>query len=196
MNLKYWTELAIMSVRDPAGAARILIGLAFDIKSLWRALVVVAIGNTLLYSLSIAMFPNTTPLMHFLNTPFVYFAVVAVGLTLTSVSITWVGRRMGGTGRLADIMVLIVWMQALRLVVQVAVLVLVFVLPTLSALLVMAAGLIGIYMLVNFIAQAHGFQSNARAAVVLIASMLAIVVGLTIILSLLGGVETGTLPNV
>lgn len=196
MNLKNWTELAIMSVRDPASAARILLGMGFDIKSLWRALVVVSIGNTLLYSLSILMFPDSTPLSHFLSTPFVYFAIVAGGLTLTSVSITWVGRKMGGTGRLADIMVLIVWMQALRLVVQVVVLVLVFVLPTLSALLVMAAGLIGIYMLVNFIAQAHGFQSKGRAAVVLIASMLAIMVGLTIILSLLGGVATGTLPNV
>jgi Yip1-like protein len=196
MNPQNWTQLAITSVRNPAVAARVLMGMGFDIGSLWSALVLVAIGNTLLYSLSIAIFPESSPLSHFLSAPFVYFAIVAGGLTLTSVSIAWVGRKMGGKGQLADVLVLVVWMQALRLVVQVAVLVLVFVMPALSALLVLAAGLIGIYMLVNFVDQAHGFHSIGRAAMVLIASMLAIVVGLTLILTLVGGVAMGIPPNV
>lgn len=196
MNMNYWSRLAMTSVRKPAEAAQTLMAMGFDSRTLWSALVLVAIGNTLLYSLSTILFPEPTPMSAMLNTPFVYFAIVAGGLSLTAVSITWVGNRMGGKGRLVDVLVLVVWMQVLRLVVQGVVLVLVFVMPALSALLVLAAALIGIYMLVHFIDQAHGFQSTGRSAFVLIASMLAIVVGLSLILSLFGGFATGMMPNV
>jgi len=187
-----WRALAIMSVRKPAEAARILMAMGFPTGVLWNALVLVAVGNTLLFALSNQILEGPSPLPDVFSVPLVYFAIVAGGLALTALSLWWVGTKMGGKGSLADILVLITWMQMLRLLVQVVVLALVFVTPLLSALLVLAAGLIGVYMLVHFVDQAHRFNSPGKAILVLIVSLLAIVVGLSIILTLVGGPIVGS----
>ncbi len=196
MKHQGWITLAILSVKKPAEAARILIAMGFASGALWNALMLVAVGNTLLFALSDQILDGPSPLPGVLNAPLVYFSVVAGGLALTALSVYWIGRWMGGMGTLADILVLITWMQMLRLLVQVVVLALVFVAPLLSAILVLAAGLVGVYMLVHFVNQAHRFNSSGKAILVLVVSLLAIVVGLSIILTLVGGPFVGTLQIV
>jgi len=144
MTAQDWRQLAITSVKDPGSAARTLIAMGFTTGVLWNALVLVAVANTFLFTLSNMILSGPSPLPALFTIPWVYFAIVAGGLALTALSIYWVGRMMGGQGSLGDILVLIVWMQALRVLVQVVVLILVFVLPLLSAFLVFAAALIGI----------------------------------------------------
>jgi len=196
MSFQYWRELAIISLRDPASAARTLMAMGFQTGMLWNALLLVAVGNTMLYSLSGVLMPGPTPLPEIFSMPLIYFAIVAGGLALTALSIHWVGGIMGGTGTLGDILVLIVWLQFLRLVVQVAVLVGMFVMPLFSALLIFAAALMGVYLLVHFVDQAHHFKSTGKAAVVLILSLVAIVIGLSLVLTLLGGLFGGAMPHV
>jgi hypothetical protein len=194
-----WQELqrlAITSLKDPADAARTLLAMQLPTRVLWDLLVLVAIGNTILFYFSNLFFPGPSPLLAMFTAPFVYFLVVSGGLALMAVSICWTGRFMGGKGTLADILVLIVWMQMLRLLVQAVVLVLMFVMPVLSALLVLAVALVGIYVLLHFINQAHRYGSLGRSAVVLILSFLAIVVGLSILLTLIGGPFVGSTLNV
>lgn len=196
MNMQYWRQLAITSVKDPADAARTLMAMQFPTRVLWNALVLVAAGNTVLFFLSNLLFPGPSPLPAIFSEPLIYFAIVAGGLALMAWSIFWTGRLMGGKGALADILVLIVWLQALRLVVQLVVLVLMFVVPVLSAMLVLAVALIGVYILVHFVDQAHRFGSPGRAAAVLILSLLVIVIGLSVILTLIGGPYVGSTINV
>ncbi len=152
--------------------------------------------NTLIFVLSGMLVPGPSPLPAMLSSPVIYFAIVAGGLVLTVYAILWTGRAFGGQGALEEILVLIVWLQSLRVLVQVAVLVLVLTVPLLSALLVFAAALIGLYMLVHFIDQAHRFDSPGRAIGVLIASVLAIVLGLSVLLSLLAGPILGVSSHV
>ena len=196
MSFQDWRDLAITSVKEPASAARTLLAMGFGTGILWNALVLVAVANTFLYALSQTAMPGPSPLPPVFSQPMVYFIIVAGGLALTALSIFWTGRLMGGTGSLADVLVLIVWLQTLRLVVQVAVLVLMFVMPLFSALLVFAAALLGVYILVHFVDQAHRFKSTGKAAVVLIASLLAIVVGLSFLLTLVSGFFGGSVPHV
>ena len=186
-----WRDLAITSVRDPAQAARHLMAMALPRETLWTGLLLVAVLNTLLFSLSRLITPLATPFPALLNSPIIYFLMVILGLLLTVYAIFWVGRGLGGKGRLDEVMVLIVWMQALRVVVQAATLVLLVTIPELAAILVLAAGVIGIYMLVHFINQAHRLNSLGRAIGVLIASVAAIVLGLSLILSLIGAPFAG-----
>ena len=61
-----------------------------------------------------------------------------------------------------------------------------FVAPTLSLLLVFAATLIGFWMLIHFINQAHDFQNIGKTILILIASFIAMIVMATILLSLIG----------
>ncbi|MCB1311369.1 MAG: YIP1 family protein [Sedimentitalea sp.] len=196
MTAAGWRQLAVVSVTDPAAAARALIALRPPREALWTALVLVAVLNTLIFVLSGMLVPGPSPLPAMLSSPVIYFAIVAGGLVLTVYAIFWTGRAFGGQGAVEDILVLIVWMQSLRVLVQVAALVLVLTAPLLSALLVFAAALIGLYMLVHFIDQAHRFGSPGRAIGVLIASVLAIVLGLSVLLSLLAGPILGVSSHV
>lgn len=196
MTLRDWRQLAVVSVTNPGEAAQSLMAMHIPVRALWTALVLVAIGNTMLFTLSDQLFQAPSPLPQFFSIPFVNVLVVAIWLVLMATSIYWVGGLLGGKGTLADILVLVVWMQALRVVVQVAVLVLMFVVPILSGLLVLAAAVIGVYMLVHFIDQAHRLGSPGRAAAVLIASVLAIVVGISVLIVLVGGPNIGSTLNI
>ncbi|MFK7753814.1 MAG: YIP1 family protein [Sedimentitalea sp.] len=187
-------QLALLSIKKPAEAAQFLLNMRLDSQTLWTGLFLVAVSNTLLFSISNMMVPGPSPIPGLFNNPMIYFLFVTGGLVLTVYALFWVGRGLGGAGGLYDVMVLIVWMQALRVVVQGATLVLLLTMPALSALLVLAAAVIGIYMLVHFIDQAHGFGSVGRAVGVLIASVLAIVLGLSLLLSL-SGFPIGGVPG-
>ncbi len=187
MTFNDWRQLAILSVRNPADAAQTLMAMRIPGRALWTALMLMAVLNTVLFTLSNMMMPWPNGLPRALNSPVIYLAVVAGGLILTVWSIFWTGRVMGGKGSVNDVLVLIVWMQALRVAVQAVVLVLTIVAPAFAALLVIAVGLIGVYMLVHFVDQAHRIGSPGKAIVVVIASLLAIVVGLSVFLMLVGG---------
>lgn len=192
----YWRQLVITSIKDPASAARSLMALQLPSQALWTALALVAVLNTALFTLSNLLMPGPSPLPAVFSSPMVYFSIVMVGLTLTTYALYWVGRWFNGKGSVADIMVLIVWLQLLRVLAQAAVLVLVMTLPFLAMLVVFAVTLIGVYMLVHFVDQAHRFGSVGRSAMVLIASLLAIVFGLSLIVAFFGGPNVGSLPNV
>lgn len=186
MNFAHWRDLAVLSVRNPAQAARDLMAMGLPRDTLWTALALVAVLNTILFSLSRVIAPGPSPFPAILNSPIVYFLLVVVGLVLTIYALFWVGRGLGGKGSLDDVMVLVIWLQVLRVVVQAATMVLLLTIPILSALLVLASAIIGMYMLVHFINQAHRLESNGRSIGVLIAAMVAIVLGLSLILSLIG----------
>ena len=196
MTLPDLRQLAILSVKDPAGAANTLLANPVPRQALWIVLALIAVLNALLFSLSNILVPGPVPFPGLFEIPLIYCTVVAGALLLMISAFFWVGRAMGGSGSFDDIMQTILWLQALRLVVQAAALVLVLTLPLLSALLVFAASLYGIYMLLHFLNQAHRLESMGRSAGVLIASMLAIVLGLTLLISLFGGPIAGSFAYV
>lgn len=189
-------DLVVTSVRDPATAARSLMDMHLPREALWTALVLVAVLNTLLYGISNLLVPGPSPLPAGLEAPGLYFAFVAGGLVLTIYAIFWTGRALGGQGQIGDVMVVIIWLQTLRVAVQVAALVLILISPLLSALLIFAAALLGVYILVHFVNQAHALGSLGKSAGVLIASVLAMVLALSLILSLVGAPFTGAETNV
>ncbi|MCR9125925.1 MAG: YIP1 family protein [Rhodobacteraceae bacterium] len=186
MNFASFQALVIQSVRDPAAAARFLLALDLPRQTLWMALTLVAVLNTLMFSLSNLVTPTTSPIPGIFDTPIVYLGFVLGGLVLVVLSLFWTGRALGGVGRLEDILVLVVWLQGLRVLVQALVILLMVTFPLLSALVVLAAGVIGLWILAHFVDQAHRFGSLARSAGVLIAGFLAMVLGLSLFLSLIG----------
>jgi hypothetical protein len=185
-------ELTVLSLTRPAEAARILLAQNLQRETLWTALMLVAVLNTLMFSLSNVLMPGPSPLPQAFNSPAVYFFFVSGGLILIVMSIFWTGRALGGQGSMNDVLVMIVWLQGLRVLVQAAALILMMTIPILSALLVMAAAFIGIWILLHFVDQAHKFNSLGRSAGVLIAAFVAMVLGLSLILSLIGASILGS----
>lgn len=196
MTMADWRFLVVQSITDPAEAGRRLIAMAIPRDALWIGLSLVVVLNTMIFALSNVLIPGPSPLPDMLTYPPVYLAVSGGGLLLSIYSMYWIGRMMGGTGSLDDMMVLLIWMQGLRFLVQTVTLVLVLTFPLLSVILVIASFLVGLFILMHFIDQAHRFASLGRAAAVLIASSLAILLGLSVLVALIGGPMIGTPPDV
>ena len=180
-------QLAVDTIRTPREVARRLIDLQLPRDALWTALALVVVLNAALYSLSNMMAPPPDDLAVPIVAPVPFALFLAAGLVGTIYALWYVGRTLGGEGSLGDVMVLLVWLQALRLVVQAALLVLVPLSPVLSSLVVLAAAVIGFWILLNFIDVAHGYRSLLKSLGALALSVLAMALGLTFLVTLFGG---------
>lgn len=190
-------DLVILTLRAPSEAAARLIALALPAPWLWTALGLMAVLNALVYSLSLRMSPPSDPAAELIvpqafSSPVLFALFLFGGLAITVLALTWIGQMLGGQGALPEILVLVTWLQVLRLLLQVAVAVLMLIAPPLSALLIVAASLYGIYILLCFITVAHRFGGWGRAAGVLILSVVTIAFGLSLIMGVIGvGVAGG-----
>lgn len=196
MNKALWGEMIVMSVRDPAGLARRLIAMHLSREVLWTGLALAAVANTLLFSLSELLMPGPAGLPPLFQSPFIYLAMVTGGLILTVIMIYWAGRVLGGKGTLSDVAAVVLWLQVLRVLVQSATLVLSLAIPLLAMVLVLAATVLGLYITLHFIAQAHRFTSLARAGGTMILSILMMAIALSVLLAVFGGVFFGDATHV
>ena len=186
----FWS-LVRQTLLDPREAARRILSPALPAREGWLALALMAMLNTLVYSLSIRLSPPSDPeLLGMLgpafHAPLTFAVALFVALALTALVFTHAGRALGGTGTLSGMLVLLAWMQALRLMVQVGLVVLALVMPSLAGVVVIVAGVWGLYILLAFMAEVHGFDSLWRAAGALIIAFVAPVFGLSLLFSLFG----------
>jgi len=181
MTRLQWQNLVVLSVTEPAAVARILINLKIGREALWTGLALVSILNAALITLSELVSPAESQFPAFLQMPVLLAFLVAGALLITAAAITWIGQWMGGVGQFEDVMVVILWLQALRILVQAISLILLVSAPVLFLLVAIVAAVLGIYIILNFIKEAHGYDSIWKSAGVLLASILGIVLGLSLI---------------
>jgi len=119
--------------------------------------------NSIVYSVSLRLTPTSDPMATAMMPPAfhspVLFTIFLFGaLAITVLTLYWVGQGLGGKARLTDVLVLICWLQVLRLILQLAVAILVIVAPVLGAMVILIATLWGIYILVGFVAARTCFR--------------------------------------
>lgn len=186
-------DLLRQTLFQPRKAAQRLIELRLPSDFLWMGLALMAILNSIVYSLSVQLSPTPEGSAALMPTVFqgpILFATLLFGaLALTVIALYYVGLGLGGAAKLSDILVLMTWLQALRLLVQSAVLVLALGVPTIAALVVIASAIWGVYILISFIDAAHRFDSRFKAAGVIVLSFVAMAIGLSTLLSLVGMVS-------
>ena len=184
--------LFLATVYRPAEAAAMLMGHGVDRATGWMILGLAVILNTLAYFLSITLFPippgTPVPLP---VTPLMVATVLGAVTVIFVFAFYWVGRAIGGRGRFDDILLMMGWLQYMRLAVQLASLVLMLFLPGLAKLFVMAAGLYGVWVVINFLTVAHGFDGPGKAVMMLVLTMMGLTVGLSILLSVIGVAAVG-----
>ena len=122
----------------------------------------------------------------------VLFALFLFGALVLSIFVLHrLGGMMDGQAAQRDILLVITWLQVLRLVLQIAVLVLSLISAGLSALLVFVASIWGLYILAAFLKVAHRYDTMIKAVGLMLLSFLAIVIGMSLLLGLLGGLIGG-----
>ena len=197
MNFSFLRDLIVVTITDPARAARQIMGYDPGREALWLALGCVIVMNTFVFTLSNVLVPTDSDLIpSALYSPITYGALLAFGVVASVYAIQKSGQMLGGTGSFRQIMALVVWLQFLRVLVNVLMVVLILIAPVLSFLVVVAATIIGLYIFLHFIDQAHGFGSLMQATGVLIMSVVAMALALILIVSLLGGSSIGASSHV
>lgn len=189
-------QLALLTLRDPQAAAAIVLGWRVPREALWTAIGLVSVIVTILSTLSNMLFPVPAPLSALMANPFVYFLIAAGGFIATVYAIYWSGRMLGGEGPVEDLMVLLLWLQALRAAAQAGVLVLLLIAPVLASLAVLVVGIATLWVFVHFINVGLRLGSIGRAILVLIISAVALMAGLSFVLSLIGVSAVGVPANV
>lgn len=196
-------QLALDTLRDPKGSAERLMTWDLDRATLYMALLAVAAVNALLASGPVVMAQGgvdeaaraALPILALLERPIIFFVIVVGTLVVMIQALFWAGRAMGGTGEMTDVMVLIIWLQALRAVAQVGILVIGLIAPLLAGLVALALQIVALWLFLHFISAAMRFDSLLRAFGLLIAVATALFLGLMLLLTLTG-YSAGGLGNV
>lgn len=189
--------LVMLSLRDPAAAARVLLSVRMPQGAYWMALALVVTLSVLVFQVSGMMLPryatattNASPPILSVS-PALLALLLGSNLVLMVFGLHWMGRAMGGIGNLADMILVMSWLQFLLLLVQVIQAFLALLLPMVAGLVAMGAVIYSIWVLLNFLSVAHGYDSLGKSFVVLIMTILGISIGMSFILSLIGFTTLG-----
>ncbi len=181
-----------LTIRDPAEAALAIMSRPVARQIGWMILALGILLNVFAHFLTLAMFPApeefAAPL---LNSPFLYAFVMGGGLIILIFAFFWGGQAIGGKGRFDDLLLALGWLQYMRFVVQLLVLILMIVLPNLALMVAMGVGLYSIWVVLHFINTIHGFGSLGKTFVLLLITSLVLVLGMTMLLSLTAATAIG-----
>ena len=194
LDLRYLLRLARATIADPRGGAAEVLRLASGMPAVvYLCFSLVVIGSLILGEVVTLILPATGagPLS---GQPAIALGLIqAAFLFLGAHAIAVIGRLFGGGGSFEGALILITWLQFIFLIVQLLQLVVLLVLPPLAALVMVAAIGLFLWLLVNFIAELHGFTSIGKVFVMTLISFAGILFVVSLVLTLLGlSLETGT----
>lgn len=177
-------SLALASVRNPKEVANTLLSVGFPASVLMPSFLLVIVVSVLLtvpadligaQSTTGALFP-----------PFSVAIVLCLLLAAYIYGIYRVGRAMGGTGSLAEAVLLMVFLQFILILAQVVELLLWLIAPMLAGYFVIGVAILALWISMNFIDVLHGYGSLFKSFGLIILVSFSVAVGMVIILSTLG----------
>lgn len=140
---------------DPKAAARWIIAQRFALSTAALALALVSILTSILSGLVMLIAPDDM----FAFTPLQLALGQMAGLFLAAGLIVWVGRWFGGKGQFSDAMALVAWAEAIMFGLQVLQFFALFILPAATVVLALVGLALLIWLMVQFIAELHGFSN-------------------------------------
>lgn len=191
--MKFWTDLAICTLTTPKDAAARIMAIQLPRSELYTALLAVSALTAVLASASAMMGPPVPPevmaqmpVLALFERPLALFVLLAGGLVVMVHALFWAGTAMGGTGRLEDMIALFTWLQALRVVAQLGIIVLSLVIPAIATLVALLVSVLAFWLTLNFIAAGLRLGSLLKAFGVLFAVVTGLLIGLMFLITLLG----------
>lgn len=173
-----------LSLADPRNGARAVLGLNLQPGERLGLLALVAILNVLAVELFVRLTPDTPDpfIAAFIDRPAAFAGMQLGGMLLMAGLIHGVGRLFGGQGRMVKALDIVIWLQAILLVLQVGQILAMVLLPPLALVFGLASVGVLLWMLPQFVAELHGFRSAfvtflgmvGTAAILLVALSLAV----------------------
>ncbi len=171
MNSAVLLNMVVLTLTNPAEAAKRLLAMRFGPDVLWIAFFLAVILNALVQTLSGFVMPFINPEVQQFAEPLSRTLFVSVAAILISVvAFLLVGRVLGGKGSFNDLMTLVVWLQILQIIGQAIILTLVSVLPFLFLPASLVMLVLSLYITLHFLNEAHRFQSLGKSFLVILLS--------------------------
>jgi len=190
MTPNAYLSLAVQSVTAPRDVARLLMAAKLPREALGTAFALVVVLNALVFAVADQLLADE-PGGGMLGVPMVFLALQGLTLLATILFMTWTGSLVGGTARLEDMAVLLIWLQSLRVLMQVVLVIVLPVAPALGGLVMLGASAAGVWILLKFIDEAHGLNNMFKAGLVLIFGIVGMAVALSVVLAILGITPNG-----
>jgi hypothetical protein len=182
-------RLARDTVTNPREGAATVLSFAPAREALWLMFALVVVASLIMgeiMSLMMGM-PTEGPLTGPMQQSPLMLGLIQGGLLFVSIhAIHRIGRFFGGTGSLEEAALLIIWLQFILLCVQVVQLAAIVILPPVAGLITILAIALFFWLLTNFIAVLHGFQSLGMVFVTTLFAAFGLLVLLSLVLSMLG----------
>ncbi|WP_164876055.1 Yip1 family protein [Falsirhodobacter deserti] len=147
-----------------------------------------AILPTLLIFVAFSLSPASEEVAGFPISPMPLLVAQAGALLMMSAVTFWIGRWRGGTGSFANSIITLSWLQIVMVAAQVAFLVLELALPFVAAIVGILALMLMLWLVVNFVAELHGFQSLGLVFVGVIGTLFVLSFVLAFLSSILLGI--------
>lgn len=192
--------LVWLSLRAPRAAAREVLSLGWSTQALWLGLSIVSLVSSIVLISLLRAMPMTIEQRIFmmqtmpgLGAPLVF----ALLRWLQSVLAMWVffgaGAMLGSRGTLRDVLAVMTWLHAVSFVLLTVLAVLGYVLPFVSSVAMMGFVIWWLWATVVFLDEAHGFENGVKAFAVLAVGLVGVVMGMSVILTVIGPVIRGLL---
>lgn len=184
MTLDQVKPLVLETVTAPALAARKVLSVQVPGQAIWLALALISVLNGVYYALLLpGLAQSGLAVPAIVNAPLMITLFILAVFAMMVFLMTVTGRMLGGVGDLESIGKITVWLQGLRFLAQVTISLLSIVSPLLGWVASMGLGIWGIWILLNFLAEAHGFAIPKAIGV-----MAMTFVGVLLIMSILSAV--------
>ncbi|UYV39156.1 YIP1 family protein [Rhodobacteraceae bacterium D3-12] len=204
-----WQALVKKTILKPKDAAREIIQLRqlLSREMLWSMVIVVAALMAMSYWVQWELFPPAAPaspqeaaaqqiMERIAARPFLAATLFACGIVVLINVLHWTGRLFGGTGGLHDMAAVFLWLQFFLVAAGALTLVLALVLMPLAALIAMIANVLGLWILIAFVDEVHGFNSPFKSLGVLIAGVVLMVLGFMLLAFLILTTGAGVAAHV
>lgn len=170
-------DLLILAVKAPGDAATRVIGMRLDARTIWMLLALLTVVSSLISSVALYSVPDVDPrLTAMVQNMLAYrapviFAALQLAQAVFGVYVAYyIGRSMGGQGRPEELAICFVLVQAVALLLAIAVIALSLLLPFINSIGLLVLMIWVVYASVCVITVAHRFDRQSRAFVVLILS--------------------------
>ena len=181
LSLNTLSALLRLTFQDAREGAHAVLSLGVPRSALFLMVATVAVLSALMAGIFQLLVPQTV------GPPPGVVAITIGGVILgTAIGLHYAGRAFGGTGELSDAIVMMVWLQVVLLLIQAMQNIVLLVAPGAVGIVFLLAFGYTLWLMINFIDVLHNFKSRARAAVLLLLTLVGLSVGLGMIFSILG----------
>jgi hypothetical protein len=182
------TDLGRETLRAPRAGVRRLLEMDLPMEARWLGLLLVTVLSVFVTGLSLLLLPPVSEpgILALLADPYVGVPSQALSLVVAAAAIAGIGHLFGGKGGFADALLVIVWIEFLMTVAQVAELAVMLLVPPVGAVLAFAVLAWFLWVIVNAIAELHGFSNLVLVALGLVGGFVVVVIALALLLSGLG----------